>query len=87
MEEDMQNEAAAEEPVAAAPPEASPPEAPKMPSGRSRHAWRWIGIAALIVAVGVGAFFLGHWAWSNRHHRGRQHFDHRRQHRRHPGSR
>jgi len=32
-------------------------------AGRSGHSWwRWIGVAVLIVAVGVGAFFLGRWA-------------------------
>ncbi len=48
---------------------AAPPPVPSAATpadtgaGRSGHSWwRWIGVAVLIVAVGVGAFFLGRWA-------------------------
>ena len=48
---------------------ASPPPAPAAAqpaspgAGRSGHSpWRWIAFGVLIVAVAVGAFFLGRWA-------------------------
>ena len=42
------------------PPAATPADTGAGRSGHSR--WRWIAVAALIVAVGAGAFFLGRWA-------------------------
>jgi S1-C subfamily serine protease len=52
------------DPLPAAPPPAPTAATPAHTGAvRSGHSlWRWVALSALIVAVAVGAFFLGRWA-------------------------